>query len=212
MIGQKAFTHKLITYFYALMSILVIAILIFLYSTRMWQIEQKLQGTTIGEITRFYDIAQQEKNDTNTIKKRILMELDTQLKWEWEYERFNRSQSQAATYLSFFLDILILSMTILMLTNKEVGNGMLSISRARLNLLIFLVALKLVLATYSSIEGFEFKQRANDLRARDLLTIRIALEIDMINNETAWESFRDIYKISAHEDLIRKFDRNRFAK
>lgn len=210
--SKEIFIYRLLTKFYVLLTLLVVAIFMFIYWWNVSKDEEQYEKYINQSLVSYYDFTKESKGDTSVLKSRILRELDYQVGWEWKHEKFNRSISQFVGFLSYFLNLAILTVVILLLLNKEAEQGRLSISKERLKFLVFLSVFHLIVSTYIGREGFDMKQKAHDFRARELQTIRTGLEIEIISNQKAWDSFREIYTISPQESLIRKYGMSRYSQ
>jgi hypothetical protein len=186
----------------------------FMYWWDVKEIEANTSGIHNVAIDRYKDFLfkNAEADDSLKIKNRILLEIDMQMTWEWNHEKINRSNQQAIEYLIFFITIAIFLTTVSFLRNKEVDEGNLLVSKERLNLLIFFSVLNVFVYGYSGKQNYPFKQKAHDSRARHLLVLRNGLDMNMMNNEKAWENFRTIYLIDPEEYSIMNYDKNRYSK
>lgn len=203
------FNEKEITFSILAVFMLVIFVNGFMY----WQNdvktpESKAKTSTDLAIAQYGAIAQTLDNDSLRIRLRILTELDQQMEWEWMYEKMNRSQAQYFDYMKFFINLFLL-FSVLSLSIKKEEDGLVSIPKSRLHLIIFLTIANLLAHWFVNIQHFDLKQKAHDIRARELLMLRNSLDMNMISDEKAWEAYRMIYRYSPEEHILHYYDSNR---
>ena len=203
------FNEKEITFSILAVFMLVIFVNGFMYWQNDVKIpESKAKTSTDLAIAQYEAIAQTLDNDSLRIRLRILNELNQQMEWEWMYEKMNRSQAQYFDYMKFFINLFLL-FSVLSLSIKKENDGLVSIPKSRLHLIIFLTIANLLAHWFVNIQHFDLKQKAHDIRARELLMLRNALDMNMISDEKTWEAYRMIYRYSPEEHILRYYDSNR---
>lgn len=187
-------TDKVVLYFFLVTTLFVLGISVFFYWLNIVETEKETTKAVNQDIAWYSNLIKGHERDSIGQRNQILMELDIQLKWAWTYERFNRSQLQAAAYLSFTLQLVIIFITLSLITSERTETGKLIISKTRLHLLIFFSLLHILFSMFVEKQDFDKEQRAHDSRAKEMQIIRKSLVMNLFSNEQAWDAFQKVYR------------------
>jgi hypothetical protein len=187
-------TDKVVLYFFLVTTLFILGISVFFFWLNIVETEKETTKAVNQDVVWFGNLIKGHEHDSIGQRNQIFMELNVQLKWAWTYEKFNRSQLQAAAYLSFTLQLVIIFITLSLVTSERTETGKLIISKTRLHLLIFFSLLHILFSMFVEKQDFDGQQRIHDRRAKEMSMLRKSLDMNLISNEQAWIEFQKIYQ------------------